>query len=83
MEVLPVVREDAATSKTFKQKQKKAESLEKLFSSIKTLASSKENNPQHREAFLCLRLSKSLPFLFYTNFLFFTHRSPLVKAGSL
>lgn len=76
------MREDAATSKTFKQKQKKAESLERLFSSIKTLASSKENNPQRLKAFLCLRPPESLPFLFYTKNL--NHASVAVgKASSL
>ena len=67
----------------YQNKKKKAESLERLSSSLKLWRVPKENNLQHLEAQVCLRLSKSLPFLFYTNFLFFTHRSPSVKARSL
>ena len=64
------MREDAAIGETIQTKIKKAESLERLSSSLKLWRVPKENNLQRLEAQVCLRLSKSLPFLFYTHFIF-------------
>ena len=45
--------------------------MERLSSRVKNFGEfRRENNPQRLEAQVCLRLSKSLPFLFYTSFLF-------------
>ena len=49
-------------------KKKKAESLERLFSRVKNFGEFRKKIICNiREAQLCLRLSKSLPFSFYTK----------------
>ena len=56
-----------------RQKRKKAESLERLSSRVKNFGEfRRENNPQHLEAQVCLRLSKSLPFSFLHRIFYFS-----------